>query len=115
MKTISARTQTITTAQRALIIQRVIVDDWAIDKAAATFSVPERAVAAWVVDYRRYGMASLRGASSRTLTAGLVEVTISRPLRAVLRSIWHRLRNALLIDAGVQPFPLRQSNEEGPR
>lgn len=115
MKTISARTQTITVAQRALIIQRVIVDDWTIDKAAATFGVPERAVATWVADYRRRGMASLRAGSSRTLAADLVQVTISRPLRAVLRRIWHGLQTVAARDAVGQPSPLRQSNQDAPR
>jgi hypothetical protein len=114
MKTISARLPTITTAQRALIIQRVIVDDWTIDKTAATFGVPERAVAAWVVDYRRRGMASLRGASSRTLGAELVQGTISR-LAAVLRRIWRGLQKVAATDAAVQPSPLRHTNQEGPR
>jgi transposase-like protein len=111
MKTISARPRTITTAQRALIIQRVIVDDWTIGKAAATFDVPERTVAAWVLDYRRRGMASLRGASSRTVTAEFVRVVLSQPVQAVLR----KLRKAVFTDATVQPLPLRQSNKDGPR
>jgi hypothetical protein len=115
MKSISARLQTITTARRALIIQRVIVDDWTIDKAAATFGVPEHAVAAWVLDYRRRGMASLRSGSSHTLTAELAQGMISRPLRAVFRRIWLGLQKVAAVDAAVQPSPLRQSNQDGQR
>ena len=115
MKTISARLPTITTAQRALIIQRIIVDDWTIDKAAATLGVPERTVAAWVADYRRRGMASLRGASSRTLAAEFVQVTILQPLRALLRRIWQGLQKVAAMDAAVEPSPLRHTNQDGPR
>jgi transposase-like protein len=115
MKTISIHPRTITTAQRALLIQRVIVDEWTIAKAAATFDVPERLVAAWVADYRRHGMASLRDAASRTLGAEILQVRISRPVRAAFRKIWHGLRNPLVADAAAQPLPLRRSNKDGPR
>jgi hypothetical protein len=115
MKTISIHPRTITTAQRALLIQRVIVDEWTIAKAAATFGVPERRVAAWVADYRRHGMASLRDASSRTLGAEILQVRISRPVRAAFRKIWHRLWNPLAADAAAQPLPLRRSAEDRPR
>lgn len=115
MKTILPRSRTITITQRALLIQRVIVDNWTIGKAAASVGVPERLVAAWVADYRRYGMASLRDAPSQTLGAEIVQVTVSRPVRAAIRKMWHRLRNALAVEPAVQPLPLRRSNEDGPR
>ena len=115
MKSNSARSRTITTAQRALIIQRVIVDGWTIEKAAATLGVPERLVAAWVLDYQRYGMASLRDPPSRTPSAEFVQVTIARPARAVLRRIWHRVRNSFATEGAVQPLSLRRSNEDAPR
>jgi hypothetical protein len=115
MKTISIHPRTITTAQRGLLIQRVIVDEWAIAKAAATFGVPERLVAAWVADYRRHGMASLRDASSRTFGAEFFQLTVSRPVKAAFRKIWHGLRNPLVAEAAAQPLPLRRSAEDGPR
>jgi transposase-like protein len=114
MKTVSVQPRTITTAQRALIIQRVIVDGWTIDQAAATFGVPERVVAAWVADYRRYGMASLRDAPSRMVGAEFVQVTISRPVKAAFRKIWHGVRKVFVIDTTARPVPLRRSNKDGP-
>lgn len=115
MKITSARLNAITTTQRALIIQRVIVDNWTIDKAAATFGVPERTVAAWVRDYRRRGMASLRSASSRTVNAEFVRAVISRPVRAVLRKFRYGFWRAFFMDATIQALPPRRSNKEGPR
>ena len=113
MKNASIRLHKITVAQRALIIQRVIVDDWTSDKAAATFDVPERLVNAWVADYRRYGMASLHGASSKTLAAGIVPVTALRPAGAFLRRVSNGLRRFFAVDALVQPLPLRRSIDDG--
>jgi hypothetical protein len=114
MNTNSTRPRTITTAQRALIIQRVIVDEWTIGKAAATLGVPERLVAAWVLDYRRYGMASLRDASSRRPGAEFFQVVLSRPARAILRRIGLGVRNAFAPEAAVEPVSLRRSNEDAP-
>ena len=48
-------------AQRGLIVQRVLVDDWTPDEAGAPFGVDGRNVARWVAAYRRHGMAALRG------------------------------------------------------
>jgi hypothetical protein len=115
MKIVSACPHPTTIARRALIIQRVIVDEWTIETASATFGVPERLIAVWVTDYRRFGMASLRGASGRTRAAELVEVTISRPARAIFRRILHRVRKAFATEAAVQPLSLRRSNEDAPR
>jgi transposase-like protein len=56
----SAIRRTLTVAQRAQIIQRVLVDDWSPAQAAKSSGVEERQVARWVADYRRRGMASLR-------------------------------------------------------
>ena len=115
MKTTSVPPRTITTAQRALIIQRVIVDEWSIGKAAATLDLPERLVAAWVADYRRHGMASLRDAPVRMVGAEIVQARISRPVKAAFRKIWHGLRKVFVVDAAVRPVPLRRSNTDGPR
>jgi hypothetical protein len=76
--------------------------------------VPERLVAAWVRDYRRYGMASLQDALSRRLGVEFVQVVLTRPARAVLRRVWLRVRNAFATEAAVRPLSLRRSNEDAP-
>jgi helix-turn-helix protein len=55
-----AKKRQITVAQRGNIVQRVLVDGWSIEQAAATFGIAERRIAGWVAAYRRHGMASLR-------------------------------------------------------
>lgn len=97
------------------MIQRIIVDGWSIGEAAAALDVPERVVAAWVAEYRRHGMASLRDAPVRTVGTEIVQARISRPVKAAFRKIWHGLRKAFVVDAAVRPVPLRRSNKEGPR
>jgi hypothetical protein len=113
MKNTSTRTRAITAARRALIIQRVIVDGWTSGKAACTFDVPERLIDAWVVEYRRHGMASLRGGPSRTPAAKIVQLTVSRPIQASFRGISIRLRRFFVKDPLVQPLPLRRSGDDG--
>lgn len=114
MNTASVHPRVITTAKRALIIQRVIVDGWTIDTAAAYFDMPERLIAAWVADYRRHGMASLRDPPTPTLGSEFVQITILRPVKAAFRRIWHGLRKPFVVDAPAQPVPLRRSTKEGP-
>ena len=113
MKNTSTRARAITAALRALIIQRVIVDGWTSGKAARTFDVPERLIDAWVIEYRRRGMASLRRAPSKTLAAEVVQLTVSRPIRAAFRGISIRLRRFFVKDPLVQSLPLRRSNDDG--
>ena len=113
MNTASVHPRVITTAKRALIIQRVIVDGWTIDTAAAYFDMPERLIAAWVTDYRRHGMASLRDPPTPTLGSELVH-TILRSVKAASRKIWYGLRKPFVIDALAQPVPLRRSPKDGP-
>jgi hypothetical protein len=113
MKKTSVHPRAITTAKQALIIQRVIVDGWTIDTAAAHFNMPERLIAAWVAGYRRHGMASLRDPSTPTLGSEFIH-TILRPVRAVSRRIWQALRRPFVIDAPAEPVPLRRSNKDGP-
>lgn len=48
-----------TAAERGDIVQRVLVDGWTAEQAAATFGVEARCIALWVAAYRRHGMASL--------------------------------------------------------
>ena len=50
----------ITAAQRAQLIQRVLVDGWSPAQVAKSCGFEERQIARWVADYRRRGMASLR-------------------------------------------------------
>ena len=72
-KTTWAKCQRISIAQKAQIIQRVLVDGWTTPKAAATFGFPEQLIGHWVADYRRHGMASLRYEPSKTLAAEFVK------------------------------------------
>jgi transposase-like protein len=58
-----AKKRRITAAQRGTIVQRVLVDGWSIEQAAATYGIAERHIAGWVTAYRRRGMASLRDAA----------------------------------------------------
>ena len=112
MKNAPTRPRTITIAQRGQIIQRVIVDGWTTTAAAATFGVPERLVTAWVADYRRHGMASLRHDPHKTIVAETVRLTVLRPVRAILRKITIVVRRFFAIDPLVQPSPLRRLNDD---
>jgi hypothetical protein len=49
------------TTQRGHLIQRILVDGWTPAEAALLIGVEERRVRRWLADYRRHGMASLRG------------------------------------------------------
>lgn len=71
-----SRKRQITAAMRGNIVQRVLVDGWSTEQAAATFGIAEHHVGAWVAAYRRHGMASLRDK-----TGGAFE-------RAPLRWLW---------------------------
>ena len=55
-----AMNRPITAAQRAQLIQRVLVDGWSAAQVAKSCGFEERQIARWVADYRRRGMASLR-------------------------------------------------------
>jgi transposase-like protein len=111
MNHLSAQPRLLTTAERALIIQRVLVDGWTSAKAAASFGVSERLVDMWVADYRRYGMSSLRG-RNKTLAAEVVYLRIVRPVRGAARQIANGLRRLFAHDRRSQPFPLRHSNDD---
>lgn len=87
MKKSSATRPTLTPARRGRIVQCVIVDGWTSAEAAAAFGLRERVVAAWVADYRRYGMASLRDTPRTTVAAELVRLRLLRPLRLVVRGV----------------------------
>jgi transposase-like protein len=102
----------ITLSRRALIIQRVLVDGWTSAKVAATFDVSERQVDAWVADYRRHGMMSLRQAAGRPLTAKIIRLTVSRPVRAVALRMANGLRRLLAGEPPPQPLLLRRSKDD---
>lgn len=112
MKNASGQRDTITVARRALIVQRVLVDGWTSAKAGATFGVSERLVNAWVTDYRRHGMASLRRPPRKTVAFEIVQLTIGRPIRGGARIAANRLRRLFVRDRPPQPLPLRRSNDD---
>ena len=74
MKKRSTEPVVLTPAQRGQIVQRVIVDGWTSAEAAAAVGVPERLVDAWVADYRRHGMASLRHVPRKTVAAEILRL-----------------------------------------
>ena len=87
MKKRSTEPVVLTPAQRGQIVQRVIVDGWTSAEAAAAVGVPERLVDAWVADYRRHGMASLRHVPRKTVAAEILRLWLGRPVRAVSRRL----------------------------
>src|ERR1700738_1919144 len=103
---------TINAPRRALIVQRVLVDGWTSAKAAATFGVLERPVDAWVADYRRDGMASLRREASESLMATIVELTVSRPVREIAFRMARGFRQLFVAEALSRPLPLRRSKDD---
>jgi len=112
MKNDSAMRRTLTPAERGQIVQRVIVDGWTSAQAAGAAAVPERLVDAWVADYRRYGMASLRHAPSKTIAAEVVRLRLLQPVRAVFRGISSGARQLLVRERPVPPSPLRRSQDD---
>lgn len=112
MNNASARPRTITTARRALIVQRVLVDGWSSAKTAATFGVSQRLVDVWVADYRRHGMASLRRTVGETLAGEIVQVTISQPVRGIASRIASGIRRLFVRERFPEPLPLRRSNDD---
>src|ERR1700730_9059915 len=96
---------TITVPPRALIVQRVLVDGWTSAKVAATFGVLERQVDAWVADYRRHGMTSLRRAASETLPAKILPLTILRPVRKIAFRMARGFRRLVVADAPLSGRP----------
>ena len=107
MSEVLFRSPAITVPRRALIIQRVLVDGWTSAKVAATFDVSERQVDAWVADYRRDGMTSLRRGAGGPLTA-----KISRPVREASFKIANGLRRLLADNPPPQPLLLRRSKDD---
>src|SRR5262249_26920068 len=96
----------ITVPRRALIIQRVLVDGWTSAKVAATFDVSERQVDAWVADYRRRGMTSLRHGAGWPPIAKVMPLTVARPVREAARRLANGLRRLLAGKPPPQPLLL---------
>jgi transposase len=61
MRADSVQQRDLAAAQRALIVQRVLVEGWTPEEAGAPFGVDGRSVARWVAAYQRQGMSALRG------------------------------------------------------
>ncbi len=113
MKNRSAERPNPTPAQRAQIIQRVMVDGWTTAEAASAAGLSERLVDIWVAAYRRHGMASLRHAPSKSAATELFRLRLSRPLRAALRGIAESVRWISAPNRAPGPAQLRRSNEDG--
>ena len=112
MDTASNRSRAITTARRALIIQRVLVDGWSSAEAAAAFGVSQRLVDVWVANYRRHGMMSLRHQVGESLTSEFVQRTISQPVRALASRMASGLRRFFGHDRIPERLPLRRLNDD---
>ena len=111
MKIASVQRRTITVARRALIVQRVLVDEWTSAEAAAAFGISERQVDVWVADFRLSGMTSLRRAPGKTLAAQIVSLTISRPVRGIALRIASTFRRLFLRERLPEPLPLRFNDD----
>jgi Helix-turn-helix domain len=113
MTRLSPQSGTMTAAKRGQIVQRVLVDGWTIGDAAAAGGVPERLVAAWVADYRRHGMASLRRRPRRTVAAEIVQLRLLRPVRLVYRGVAIGMRWLFTWDRPTAPpLPIRRSKDD---
>jgi hypothetical protein len=106
------RPHAITTARRALIVQRVLVDGWTSAEAAATFGVSKPVVDLWVADFRRHGMRSLRRAAGGTLTAKIVQLTILGPVREAASKMARGFRRFFVAETPPPPLPLRRSKDD---
>ena len=111
MKNPPSTRNTISIAQRAQIIQRVLVDGWTSAQAAAAFGLSKRLVDLWVADFRKNGMASLREPPGQTVATEMIQ----RYVRGVLRRISVGLRRMLTAEPPVEPLPLRRTSDDGPR
>jgi hypothetical protein len=112
MKVRSPQPHALTAAQRGQIVQRIIVDGWSTAAAARAAAVPERLVAAWVADFRRRGMASLRHRPSRTVAGEIAQLRFLRLPRGFFRRIGSSLRWLFAADRTVSPSPIRRSHDD---
>jgi hypothetical protein len=109
-----ARTK-ITPARRGYIVQQIIVDGWSVTQAARTLGVSERCVEAWVAEFHRSGMASLRDHSGQTLSAEMLRLALARHFRLFWLKVSGGMGRFRPFAPQVQPVPLRLSNKDGPR
>jgi transposase-like protein len=109
MKNASLYRCNLTIAQRAQIIQRVLVDGWTIAEVATSYGVPKRLVDSWVADFRKSGMSSLRHQPGQTIAT-----EIARSLRTALRRISIGIRRSSTVAPVVEPLPMRQLNRDRP-
>jgi hypothetical protein len=112
MKKRSIEPVALTPAQRGQIVQRVIVDGWTSAEAAAAVGVPERLVDAWVADYRRHGMASLRYVPRKTVAAEILRLWLERPVHAVSRTVSIALRRLFARQQPTSPSSLDRLNDD---
>lgn len=61
----SRRVDALGAAERGRIVQSILVEGWTAAEVAAHFHIDERAVALWVEEFRRRGMASLRESDAK--------------------------------------------------
>jgi transposase-like protein len=111
MKNRSGERISLTPAQRGRIVQRILVDGWTSAEAAASFDVPERLVDAWIADYRRCGMASLRHAPCKTVANEVVRIRFLRPLRTLIGGVVGRVRRFYAPARPASPARLRSNDD----
>lgn len=112
MKYSPKRRRVIGPAQRGQIIQRIIVDGWSTAAAAAAFHVSKRVVDAWLADYRRHGMKSLRHTPRKSVAAEMFRLKIAEPLLAAVHLVLAALHPLHIREARIQAMPLRHSRDE---
>ena len=112
MKYFSSERCSIGPAQRGQIIQRIIVDGWSVAAAASALHVPERLVEAWLVDYRRHGMQSLRHTPRKSVTAEMVRLKLGEPLLTALHLARSLLHPSHRRASRVEPLPPRRLRDE---
>jgi hypothetical protein len=112
MKKHSAKPVALTPAQRGQIVQRVMVDGWTSADAAAAVGLPERLVDAWVADYRRDGMASLRHVPRKTVAAEILRLWLGRPVHVVSRLISNGRRRLFARQQPTSPASLDRLNDD---
>lgn len=108
----SSKRRGIGPAQRGQIVQRIIVDGWSTAATAAAFHVPKRLVAAWLSDYRRHGMQSLRHTPRKSVVAEMVRLKLAEPLLAAFRLVVATLHPLRVRGPQAQPLPLRRTSDE---